>query len=95
MKKDIIIGIVVGLIANAIGVLLFSLYIGSTQDRTIANVLETAFSEGRLGKIIAIGAVLNLLAFFMLLRQGHDARARGVLLTTITIAFVTMILMFT
>jgi hypothetical protein len=95
MKKDIIIGIIVGLIANAIGVLLFSLYIGSTQDRTITNVLQTAVSEGRLGKIMAIGAVLNLLAFFMMLRQGQDARARGVLLATITIAFVTMILMFT
>lgn len=94
MKKDIAIGILVGLIANAVGVLLFAWYIGATQDRTINNVIETAYIERRLGKIIAIGAVLNLLAFFGLLRQGQDARARGVLLFTIACALVTMILMF-
>lgn len=94
MKKDIVIGILVGLVANAVGVLLFAWYIGATQDRTINNVIETAHIEGRLGKIIAIGAVLNLLAFFGLLRQGQDARARGVLLFTIACALATMILMF-
>lgn len=94
MKKDILIGIIIGLLANTIGVLIFSFYIGTTQDRTLTNVLQTALAEGRLGKIIAIGAVLNLAAFFGLLRQGQDARARGVLLMTIAMAFVTMILMF-
>ncbi len=94
MKKDILIGIILGLLANTIGVLIFSFYIGTTQDRTLTNVLQTALAEGRLGKIIAIGAVLNLVAFFGLLRQGQDARARGVLLMTIAMAFVTMILMF-
>ena len=94
MKKDILIGIIIGLLANTIGVLIFSFYIGTTQDRTLTNVLQTALAEGRLGKIIAIGAVLNLVAFFGLLRQGQDPRARGVLLMTIAMAFVTMILMF-
>lgn len=94
MKKDILIGIIIGLLVNTIGVLIFSFYIGTTQDRTLTNVLQTALAEGRLGKIIAIGAVLNLVAFFGLLRQGQDARARGVLLMTIAMAFVTMILMF-
>ncbi|MDE0599361.1 hypothetical protein ACFO5T_12105 [Dokdonia genika] len=94
MKKDILIGIIIGLLANTIGVIIFSFYIGTTQDRTLTNVLQTALAEGRLGKIIAIGAVLNLVAFFGLLRQGQDARARGVLLMTIAMAFVTMILMF-
>ncbi|EAQ39131.1 hypothetical protein MED134_00890 [Dokdonia sp. MED134] len=94
MKKDILIGIIIGLLANTIGVLIFSFYIGTTQDRTLTNVLQTALAEGRLGKIMAIGAVLNLVAFFGLLRQGQDARARGVLLMTIAMAFVTMILMF-
>lgn len=94
MKKDILIGIIIGLLANTIGVLIFSFYISTTQDRTLTNVIQTALAEGRLGKIIAIGAVLNLVAFFGLLRQGQDARARGVLLMTIAMAFVTMILMF-
>lgn len=94
MKKNILIGIIIGLLANTIGVIIFSFYIGTTQDRTLTNVLQTALAEGRLGKIIAIGAVLNLVAFFGLLRQGQDARARGVLLMTIAMAFVTMILMF-
>lgn len=94
MKKDIIIGMIIGLIANAIGVLLFCFYISSTQNQSMEGVLKTAIIEGRLGKIIAIGAVLNLLAFFGMLRQGQEARARGVLLVTIAIAFITMILMF-
>ena len=95
MKKDILIGIIVGLIANTVGALLFCLYISSTQNRSVEDVIETAISEGTLGKIIAIGAVLNLLAFFGLLRQQQDLRARGVLLTTIAIALITMVLMFT
>ena len=43
-----------------------------------------------LGKIITLGAVLNLIAFFILLHYKKDLMARGVILATIILAILTI-----
>ncbi len=89
IKKDIFIGILVGLIANAVGLLLVATLLGQGDDFT--TVIKAADKEGFLGKLISLGAILNLVAFFIFIRKRQDYRARGVLLITIFIAVFTFV----
>lgn len=89
IKKNIFIGIFVGLIANAIGLFFASTFLGKGDDFT--KVIRAAAAEGFLGKLISLGAILNLIAFFIFIRKRQDYRARGVLLITILIAVFTFV----
>lgn len=83
-KKEILIGLIVGLIANAIGTLL---YIVLFSDLSISETYSAAVAQGHVGSLLALGAILNLIAFFGFLRIKRDNRAKGVLMATIFTAF--------
>jgi len=89
MKKDIFIGILVGIIANAIGLILTATLLGNGDDFT--TVIKAAAEEGFLGKLISLGAILNLFSFFIFIKRKEDYRARGVLLITVLIAVSTFL----
>lgn len=89
IKKDIFIGILVGLIANGMGLILVSTLFGHGDDFT--TVIKAAANEGFLGKLISLGAILNLIAFFVFIKKRQDYRARGVLLITVFIAIFTLV----
>ncbi|OEK07382.1 hypothetical protein A8C32_18265 [Flavivirga aquatica] len=89
IKKDIFIGMFVGLIANIIGLFFATSLLGQGDDFT--TVIKAASNEGFLGKLISLGAVLNLVAFFIFIKKRQDYRARGVLLITVFIAVFTFI----
>ncbi|MCH4553583.1 MULTISPECIES: hypothetical protein [Aestuariibaculum] len=89
IKKELFIGITVGLIANAIGLISIATLLGQGEDFT--TVIKAAYNEGFLGKLISLGAVLNLIAFFIFIRKRQDYRARGVLIITIFVAVFTFI----
>jgi len=80
IKKELAIGILVGLIANTIGTLL---YIVLFSDLSIIETYEAAVSQGHVGSLLALGAILNLVAFFGFLRIKRDNRAKGVLIATL------------
>jgi hypothetical protein len=82
MKKEIIIGILTGIAANTLGVIL---YILAFSDKGIDATLHQSMAEGYFGKIVTLGAVLNLIAFFIFIKKKQDYRARGVLLATLFI----------
>ena len=84
-KKEIIIGFVVGIIANTIGTLL---YIVLFSDFSVSETIQVALEQGHIGSILALGAILNLIAFFGFLKIGRDARARGVLIATLLTAMI-------
>lgn len=67
MKKDIFIGMFVGLVANAIGLYLAATLLGKGDDFT--KVIAAAANEGFLGKLISLGAILNLMAFFIFIKK--------------------------
>lgn len=83
IRREVLIGAITGLIGNTFGVLLFCwiFLTGSMEDN-----LTNAYKMGELGKIIAVGAVLNLGTFFLFLKNKRFYRARGVLLISILIA---------
>ena len=45
-----------------------------------------------IGKLISLGAVLNLICFFFFLRKNQEARAAGVLTATVLIAIFTFLI---
>jgi hypothetical protein len=92
IKKELFIGVLVGLIANAIGLYFATLIFGNGKD--FFSLLSAASSEDILGKLISLGAILNLLAFFVFIKKKQDYRARGVLLITIIIAVSTFVFKF-
>ncbi|AUS05931.1 hypothetical protein [Pseudotamlana carrageenivorans] len=89
IKKDVFIGMLVGLIANGIGLYLTATLLGQGDD--FLTVIKAAANEGFLGKLISLGAILNLIAFFVFIRKKQDYRARGVLLITVFIAVFTFV----
>lgn len=89
IKKEVFIGIFVGLIANAIGLFITSNLLGQGDD--FVTVIKAAAAQGFLGKLISLGAILNLVAFFIFIKKKQDYRARGVLLITVFIAVFTFV----
>lgn len=94
IQKEIAIGFIVGLIANAVGVFLYTLVIMASQHTSITETITMADSNGNLSKIIALGAVVNIAAFFGFLKIKRDYRARGVILATLLMAVGTFIYQF-
>jgi hypothetical protein len=89
IKKEISIGILVGLIANAIGLFIAASLLGNGDN--FMTVINAASNEGFLGKLISLGAILNLIAFFVFIKKKQDYRARGVLLITVFVALFTFV----
>jgi len=92
IKKEVITGLFVGIIANAIGLFIAASFLGNGDD--FAKVIRSASAEGFLGKLISLGAILNLVAFFIFIKKKQDYRARGVLLATVLIAVFTFVFKF-
>ena len=84
-KKEVLIGFVVGIIANTIGTLLYILLF---SNMGIQETIKAAIAQDHMGSLLALGAILNLLAFFGFLKLRRDHRARGVLIATILTAFI-------
>lgn len=83
IKKEIFIGLIVGLIANTLGTLLYILIF---SDFGIVETYQAAVQQGHIGSLLALGAILNLVAFFGFLKIRRDYRARGVMIATLLTA---------
>ncbi len=86
-KKDIITGFVIGIIACVLGIFLFITFF---TDFDFIIGIQSMKSEGKLGKLITLGAILDLVAFGVLLKMNKEFMARGVVLAVICIAIFTI-----
>ena len=93
-KKEVLQGFIIGLLATIIGVFMSSIFLRKLSGRSdsILEVLEAAKFEGFLGKLISLGAILNLICFFYYIRKRQDSRAAGVLAATVLIALGTFLI---
>lgn len=97
MGKQILIGFIMGLIANAVGVFLYTYFV---LQMPIEEALPFAYENDRLGSIIALGGIADLLLFFFYLggdfkvarKPAQPYLARGVLLATILLAIAVLFL---
>jgi len=89
MIKDIGIGFFVAIIATTFGTMLATSFF---SDLPIMEALEKMYELKLLSKVMTLGAIANLLAFFWFLKRKQEYKARGVLLATICIALSMVIL---
>jgi hypothetical protein len=88
MKKiDLFYGFVIGVIASIIGSYIF--IVAFTPYSFLGGIQILKF-EGKLGKIITLGAILNLLIFFGLLKYNKELLARGVILAMFILTIITL-----
>lgn len=87
-KTDLLIGFFMGIVACIVGALVFLLL--KMPKLVSVEGFQIIREQGIMGKLITLGAVINLLLFFILLKKNKDLMARGVVLATIVLAFVTL-----
>lgn len=87
-KTDLIIGFLIGIIAALLGTFIF-LKLFTKYD--LFQDLQTIRAEGIFGKVITLGAILNIIVFFVLLQLKKEMMARGIVLATIILTLITLI----
>ena len=65
-QKNQLIGFIIGILANAIGILAYILIF---SKNSIALTLQDAYYRGYLGKLIMLGALLDLAVFFFFINR--------------------------
>ena len=92
-KKEILLGIFSGFLANIVGTI-FSVIILFQEIKisNISRILSNSISDNFITKLISLGAVMNLIVFFVFLKYDYEEKARGVLFTTFIIAILTIYL---
>ena len=89
IKKEILIGFIVALVATAFGCFVFIEFFSNYGFYTSLNLIR----EGNLeGKVLVLGAIANFFVFFVFLKKKQMYRARGVLMETFFIAFLVLLL---
>ncbi len=91
MKKEILIGIVVGIFATLAG---YYLYIELFINTDFKEAFRFIHEEKMYGKILSLAAIPNLLVFFVFIKKKQDHRARGVLIATLFIALLILVAQF-
>jgi hypothetical protein len=86
-KIDLLIGFVIGILASVIGSYVFITFF---TDFDFMAGIQAMKSEGKIGKLITLGTILDLVAFGILLKMNKDVMARGVVLAVIIIAIITL-----
>ena len=86
-KLELLYGFIIGIFATVLGCHLF---IAIFTEYTFLLGIQIMKSNGHLGKIITLGAVLNLIIFFILLKINKELMARGVILATIVLTLITL-----
>ncbi len=86
-KTDLLIGFIIGIFTSLLGCFLFILLF--TKYSFIIGI-ELLQADGKLGKIITLGTVLDLIVFWALLKSNKEFMARGVILAVIVLTIITL-----
>tara|TARA_B110000305_G_scaffold211163_1_gene245372 strand:- start:310 stop:591 length:282 start_codon:yes stop_codon:yes gene_type:complete len=89
-KKEVLVGVIYGVISSLIGLIIAILIL--SENSSIIESLKNSYYENFLGKLISLGAILNVIVFFVFIKKNQDQRAKGILLSTIFLAILTLIL---
>jgi len=90
-KKQILIGILSGFIANIVGIIISVIVLFQEFNiSSIVKIINNSISDNFITKLISLGAIVNLVVFFIYLKYNYDERARGVLVATFIMAILTI-----
>ena len=87
-KKELFCGLLSGFLANLLGMIIVVIVL--FQSFNILKVINDSISETFITKLISLGAIVNLIVFFIFLKYDYEERAKGVLLATFIIAILTI-----
>ena len=91
IRKEILIGFLVSIIATAFGVFLYLQYFSKYGFEETLQLVK----EGNLyASVLSLAALPNLFVFFIFIKKKQDYRARGVLTASILTALITFVLKF-
>jgi hypothetical protein len=88
-KTEVLLGLIIGIITSVFGCFLFILLF---TKFTFFVGIELMQAEGKLGKIITLGTVLDLGVFWTLLKLNKEFMARGVILAVILLTLITVLI---
>ena len=94
MKKQITIGFLTGIIANATGVGMCIVIISFLKGTSVSEVFDFYLNSGNAWAVLTLGALPNLVLFFGFLKFDKEYRARGVVIATFMTAITAYILYF-
>lgn len=86
-KLDLLKGVLIGILASVLGTFIF---IQLFTDFDFITGIQSMKAEGKLGKLITLGSILDLIIFAVLLKLNKDLMARGVVLAVILITILTL-----
>ena len=86
-KIDLLTGFIIGILASILGSFIFITFF--THYTFWAGIQVMKF-EGKLGKLITLGSILDLVAFAVLLKLNKELMARGVVLAVIILTLISL-----
>ena len=89
-KKEVFFGLFSGFLANFLGVIITIIVL--FKEANMLKIINDSFIDNSITKLISLGAILNLIVFFIFLKYDYEERAKGVLLSTFVIAILTIYL---
>tara|TARA_B100000242_G_scaffold279597_1_gene238214 strand:+ start:148 stop:453 length:306 start_codon:yes stop_codon:yes gene_type:complete len=90
-KKEVFFGLLSGFLANFLGMIITIIVLfQETNSSNIFKIINDSFLDNSISKLISLGAILNLIVFFIFLKYDFEERAKGVLLATFIIAILTI-----
>ena len=91
IKKEILIGFLVGVLATAFGCFIFIEFFSMFDFYKSLDLIRKGSLES---KILVLGALANFFVFFTFLKKKQIYRARGVLMETFFVAILVLYLTF-
>lgn len=88
-KKAIFKGLVFGLVIGIVGSFLVLQFF---TDLPFYKGYKYIKTNGALGKVLSLGAIPNLILFFILLKKNKDVIARGVVLSMFVLIIISLLL---
>lgn len=87
--RDLIIGMLLAVLASLLGSFIFIKFVAGLD---FVSGFMFYKSHGLLGKIITLGAAVNLVLFFVLLKMNKELVARGVVLGMFVLTIITLVI---
>ncbi|MGB0896352.1 MAG: hypothetical protein ACPGU9_04060 [Flavobacteriaceae bacterium] len=94
IKQEVFKGFFIGVLTSVLGVIICTLLISSIKSSEFTMTFQGFVNEGNLWMLLALGALPNLGVFFFLLQKDLEYKARGVVLATLLVAFITYAIYF-
>ncbi|GHC47687.1 hypothetical protein [Ulvibacter litoralis] len=94
IAKELFIGLLIGIVSNLAGSYLYLFFLSNVKELSIESTFDVALEQGLLGTVIALGALLNFVAFFVFLKKKQYYRGRGVIFATLIAAIIILISKF-